>query len=378
MRLSLLSALLLAVPAMAQDAPKPTVDLLQPFVEKHQLAGAVTLVADKEKVLAHETVGYANIAAKTPIAKDALFWIASMSKPITGVGLMVLVDEGKVNLDDPASKYLPELGDVWVEAFKDKDAVLLKRPKTPITVRMLMTHTSGMPFTSALEQPTLDLHSLKDSTRSYAMTPLAFEPGTKFAYSNCGINAAGRIIEVVSKMPYEEFMEKRVFAPLGMVDTTFVPTAEQMKRLATSYKPTAKKDNLEETNIWALAYPLTRKDRRPMPGGGLFSTAADVGTFCQMVLNGGEWKGKQILSPSAVAEMTKRSTPASIPQSWGIGWALDPNGYGHGGAYATQMAVDTKRGLVTVFLVQHNGFAGDGARSYGVWKQAAEAAFGTK
>ena len=97
-----------------------------------------------------------------------------------------------------------------------------------------------------------------------------------------------------------------------------------------------------------------------------------------MVLNGGEWKGTKILSPAAVAEMTKRSTPASIPQSWGIGWALDPNGYGHGGAYATQMAVDTKRGLVTVFLVQHNGFAGDGGRSHGVWKQAAETRFGAK
>jgi CubicO group peptidase (beta-lactamase class C family) len=372
--LALLPCLFLLAPVKGQDAAKPTVDVLQPFVEKGHLAGAVTLVADKEKVLAHEMVGFAHVADKRPMAKDSLFWIASMTKPMTGAGLMILVDEGRVNLDDPVAKYLPEMKDLWVAAEADKEHMLLKRPKSPVTVRMLMTHTSGMPFTGPLEPPGLDRLPLSDATRGYALTPLTFEPGTKFVYSNCGINAAGRIIEVVSKMPYEKFMSERLFTPLGMSDTTFTPTAEQVKRLATSYKPNAGKDKIEETIIWALTYPLTAPARQPMPGGGLFSTAADVTAFCQMVLNGGEWNGKRILSEKAVAEMVKRSTPAGLP-AWGIGWALAGDGYGHGGAFATQMAINPKRGLITVFLVQHNGFPADGARSYGVWKAAAEAKY---
>ena len=369
---------LLTVPAFGQDAPKNVAAVLQPFVDQHKLAGAVVLVADKEKVLDVETVGFADIAGKKPMAKDSVFWIASMSKPITAVGLMILVDEGKVKLDDPVSKHLPEFADVWVAVEKDKDHILLKRPKNVMTVRHLMTHTSGLPFVSALEQPTLDMVTLKDAVRSYAMTPLHAEPGTKLQYSNAGINTAGRIIEVVSGMLYEEFMDKRVFGPLGMADTTFFPDDDMVKRLATSYKPTAKKDDLEETPIWALTYPLTNKKRKPMPAGGLFSTAADVAVFCQMMLNNGEWKGKKILTPESVKEMTKRQTPDAVKENWGIGFTVGPNTYGHGGAFATQMNVDTNRGLVTVFMVQHNGFPADGAKTHDLFKQAAVVLYGKK
>ncbi|WP_020471569.1 serine hydrolase domain-containing protein [Zavarzinella formosa] len=365
-------------PAWSQEAPKNVASVLQPYVDQHKLAGAVTLVADKEKILSVETVGFANIAAKSPMSKDSLFWIASMSKPITAVGLMMLVDEGKVKLDEPASKYLPELKDVWVAAEKDNDHVLLKRPKNVMTVRMLLTHVSGMPFVSALEQPTLDMVTLKDGVRSYAMTPLHAEPGTKFQYSNAGINTAGRIIEVVSGMPYEEFMEKRLFGPLGMKDTTFTPNEEQLKRLATSYKPNAKKDDLEETPIWALTYPLTGKKRLPMPAGGLFSTASDLAAFCQMMLNGGEWKGVKYLTPESVKEMTKRQTPETMKESWGLGFTVGPNTYGHGGAFATQMNVDTNRNLVTIFLVQHSGFPGDGGKTHDVFRQTAAVLYGKK
>ena len=376
-RISLL-LLCLALPAYSQESPKSIAASLQPFVDQHKLAGAVTLVADREKVLSLETVGFANIKSKTPMSKDTIFWIASMSKPITAVGLMMLVDEGKVKLDDPASKYLPELRDVWVATEKDADHMLLKRPKAAITVRMLLNHTSGMEFVSALEQPTLDMVTLKDGVRSYAMTPLHAEPGTKFRYSNAGINSAGRIIEVASGMPYEVFMEKRLFEPLGMKDTNFVPNEEQIKRLATSYKPTEKKDDLEETIVSALTYPLTGKQRKPMPAGGLFSTASDIGTFCQMMLNGGEWQGKKYLTSESAKEMAKRQTPERIKESWGIGFTVGPNFYGHGGAFATQMGVDTNRGLVTVFMVQHAGFPGDGAKSHDVFKQTAAVLYGKK
>src|SRR6516162_2460961 len=277
---AVLAAHWLAVPtATAQElAPssKKITAALQAFVDNHTLAGAVTLVADKEKVLSLDTVGFADVAAKKSLRPDALFWIASQSKPITAAALMILVDEGKVKIEDPVEKYLPEFKDLWLTVEQDKEHVLLKKPKQPITVRHILSHTSGMPFRSAMEQPTLDQLSLRNAVRSYVMTPLQTEPGSKYQYSNAGINTAGRIIEVVSNMPYEDFLDKRLFAPLGMKDTTFWPNEEHLKRLAKSYKPNADKSDLEETKITQLKYPLGDRARQPVPAGGLFSTAADV------------------------------------------------------------------------------------------------------
>jgi CubicO group peptidase (beta-lactamase class C family) len=356
------------------DSRTPAKDLrsaLLPFVERHVLAGAVVLVADKEKVLALEAVGSADIAANKPMATDALFWIASQSKPITAAALMLLVDEGKVRLDDPVAKYLPEFKDVWLAVEHDKDHMLLKRPGQPLTVRHILSHTSGLPFRSALEQPTLDVLSLEDRAHSYAMTPLESEPGTRYQYSNAGINTAGRIIEVVSGQPYEQFLDQRLFFLLGMKDTTFWPNEDQMARLAKSYKPTKDKSGLEETMITQLRYPLGDLTRHPMPAGGLFSTAADVGRFCRMILAGGEFQGKRYLSAAAVRELTRRQTPPSIKESYGLGWSVGSATFGHGGAYATNMSIDPKRDLITVFMVQHAGFPGDGGNSHGAFQKAA-------
>jgi CubicO group peptidase (beta-lactamase class C family) len=352
--------------------------VLKPFVDKHTLAGAVTLVANKDKVLTLEAVGFADIASKKPMAADAMFWIASQSKPITAAALMMLVDEGKVKLDDPVVKYLPEFKDQWLAVEQDKDHVLLKKPKKKMTIRHILSHTSGMPFMSELEKPTLDLLPLRVSVKSYAMTPLLAEPGTKFQYSNAGINTAGRIIEVVSGMPYETFLDKRLFEPLGMKDTTFWPNEKQVARLAKSYRPKMPKSGLEETTIGQLKYPLTDRKRQPMPGGGLFSTAGDVGRFCQMVLNGGEYKGKRLLKESSVKEMTSKQTGDVLKENYGLGWATGGHSFGHGGAMATNMNIDTKRGLITVYLVQHAGFPGDGAKALGAFQKAAEAQFEKK
>ncbi|OAI46968.1 serine hydrolase [Planctomycetaceae bacterium SCGC AG-212-F19] len=363
--------------AWAEDSPpssKSIVAALQPFVEKQSLAGAVTLVADKERVLSLDTVGFADIAAKKPMQADTLFWIASQSKPITAAALMILVDEGKVRVDDPVDKYLPEFKDPWVIAEKDQDHVLLRKPKHPITVRNLLTHTSGMPFSSALETPTLDLLPLRDAVRSYAITPLVFEPDSKWQYSNASINTAGRIIEVVSGMPYEEFLDKRLFGPLGMKDTTFWPSEEQVPRLAKSYRPNKEKTGLDEMKITQLRYPLSDRRRQPMPAGGLFSTATDVGRFCQMVLNGGVYAGKRYLSEEAVKQMTSKQT-GDLQQNWGLGWSIGGDSFGHGGAHATNMNIDAKRGLITVWMVQHSGFPGDGGKSHGAFKKAAEDLF---
>jgi CubicO group peptidase (beta-lactamase class C family) len=349
---------------------------LQPFVDRGVLAGAVTLVADKDRVLSLEAVGFADVAAKKPMRPDALFWIASQSKPITAAALMMLVDEGKVRLDDPVAKYLPEFKGLWLAAEQDRDHVLLRRPKHAPTVRHVLSHTSGMPFRFALEQPTLDLLPLRVAVGSYAMTPLTSEPGSKFLYSNAGINTAGRIIEVVSGTPYEAFLDRRLFGPLGMKDTTFRPSEAQLKRLAKSYKPSADRTGLEETTITQLKYPLNDARRQPMPAGGLFSTAEDVGRFCRMVLGGGVFEGKRYLSKDAVVQMTTKQTGDAVKNPYGLGWATAGGTYGHGGAYSTNMTIDPGRGLITVFLVQHAGFPGDGGKSLPAFRKAAEERFG--
>ena len=367
------------LPVTADDPPaaRGPAAALQPFVDSKSLAGAVTVVADKDKILSHEAVGFSDIAAMILMPLNALFWIASQSKPITAAALMILVDEGKVSLDDPVEKYLPEFkGQQWVIAEEDKDHRVLRRPKHAVTVREVLSHTSGMPFASAMERPTLDLLPLRDAVRSYAITPLNFEPGTKYAYSNAGINTAGRIIEVAGAMPYEDFLDKRLFGPLGMKDTTFWPSAAQLKRLAKAYRPGKGNKGLEETTIGQLQYPLSDRKRQPMPAGGLFSTGPDVVRFCQMMLGGGEFQGKRILSVSAVKEMTKRQTGEGIKESYGLGWSVGAGSYGHGGALSTGMNIDTKRGLITIFLVQHAGFPGNGNQAQGMFRKAAEEQFG--
>lgn len=348
---------------------------LQPYIDDHTLAGAVTLVASPDRVLSIETVGYMDIAAKKPMRPDALFWIASQSKAMTAAALMMLVDEGKVNVDDPVEKYLPEFKGQWVKAEQDSDHIMLRKPVHPITIKNVLTHTSGLPFSSPVEQPTLDVLPLAARVRSYAMLPLEFEPDSKYAYSNAGINTAARIIEVVSGVPYERFMQQRLFDPLGMKDTTFWPTERQVRRLAKSYKANADKTALEETPITQLRYPLTDHSRQPMPAGGLFSTAADVTRFCQMLLNGGVLDGKRVLSEAAVREMTSRETPEALTTSYGFGLSVDKDGYGHGGAYSTNMTIDTQHRLIFIWMVQHADFPGNGAKSHDAFMQAAKSAF---
>jgi CubicO group peptidase (beta-lactamase class C family) len=375
--LALLGAIGMATPARhsAAESPATIAAALQPFVANHTLAGAVTLVASRDRVLSLQAIGYMDLAAKKPMRTDALFWIASQSKPMTATALMMLVDEGKVNVDDPVEKYLPEFKGQWLKAEQDTDHVLLKMPAHPITVKNVLSHTSGLPFRSPLEEPTLDLLPLAARVRSYAMLALDFPPDSKYAYSNAGINTAGRIIEVVSGMPYEQFMQQRLFQPLGMKDTTFWPTAKQVQRLAKSYKANAAKTGLEETTVTQLRYPLTDRTRQPMPAGGLFSTAPDVARFCQMILNGGVLEGQRYLSEAAVKQMTSKQTPDAITTKYGFGWSAENGEIGHGGAYATNMTIDTPHGLVFVWMVQHADFPGDGAKSRDAFMQAAKATF---
>lgn len=360
------------------DSSKIT-EALQPFVDSHTLAGAVTLVANKEKVLAIDTVGYSDVAAGVPMKADCLFWIASMSKPMTATALMMLVDEGKVNVDDPVEKYLPEFKGQMLLAEQDKDHVTLKKPSRAILVRDVLSHTSGMPFMSRVEHK-IDSWSLKEAAVSYALTPLNTEPGAKYAYSNAGINIAGRIIEVVSGMPYEDFMDKRLLKPLGMKDTTFWPSESKLKHLAKSYKPNTAKDGFEEIDVGQLTYPLTDRKRGPSPAGGYFSTAKDVGIFGRMLLNGGELDGKRYISEASLKVMTSKQTGA-LENGYGFGFSVDKGSgaFGHGGAYATDLWVDPAKGLVYVYMVQAAGYPNkDGGKINPTFRKTATELFGPK
>ena len=343
---------------------------LQALVDREELAGAVYLVADKNGTLALESVGYADRENKILMKKDTLFWIASQTKTMTAVAFMILVDEGKVSLDDPVEKYLPEFKKQMVVAEKKNGTVVLKKPARPFTVREVLCHVSGLPFRSDVELPTLDGLNLETKIRSYAMTPLHSEPGQKYAYSNAGISVAARIIEVVSGMKYEDFMQKRLLDPLGMKDTTLWPTVEQENMIAKTYSPGKDKKGLKPINIEFLIYPLSDVHKRyPMPGGGYFSTAEDVSKFCRMLLNGGELNGKRVISEKSVKELSRKQTPDNIKNSYGLGTSVGADWFGHGGACSTNMTVRPKDGIVLIWMVQHRGFPGEGKTAQGIFNK---------
>ena len=346
---------------------------IQPFVDRGELAGAVALVADRDGTIALETAGFADLSTRRPMAADTLFWIASQTKPMTAVAVMMLVDEGRLSLDDPVDKYLPEFRDQMLITEESRDRRVLGKPARAVTIRDTLSHVSGMPFQSPMETPTLDGLPLAAAVRSYAMTPLLTEPGTAFRYSNAGINTAARVLEVVSGLAYETFMQQRLFDPLGMKDTTFWPSGTQGERLAKSYRPNEAKDGLVETPVSQLIYPLDDRNRRfAMPAGGLFSTAGDTALFCRMMLRRGELNGRRFISEAAWNELTRRQTPPSMKDSYGLGFKVDQESFGHGGAHATNMEIRPSQDLVFVWMVQQTGgFPGEGARAQAACKAVA-------
>jgi CubicO group peptidase (beta-lactamase class C family) len=367
---TLLSVLLSAQAQRPASTERPDAirSYLQPLIDNHTIAGAVTLVATSDRILYLQSAGYRDLSEKAAMPGNAMFWIASTSKPMTATAFMMLVDEGKVSLDDPVEKYLPEFHGQMVKVANDGkaqngQAALGSQPSSqllaanhPILVREILSHTSGLPFKSSAQPGALDTLSLKDSVLSFAAEPLMFQPGTSYSYSNEGINTAARIIEVVTGMPYEKFMQQRLFYPLGMKDTTFWPDDEQIARLAETYKLDPGTKDLAAVRISQLTYPLNdRKHRFPMPAGGIFSTAADVSKFCQMILNGGVLSGVRYLSPASLHAMTSVQNGGMEKSDYGFGWSISKNGFGHGGAFKNAMDIDTTTGRIFIFMVQQDG-----------------------
>jgi CubicO group peptidase (beta-lactamase class C family) len=396
--LALLSLLLLvasspAAPptpaALGMDAAKlkEIPKRMQKFVDDGVLSGAVTLVARREGVACLDAVGYSDLAAKKPMRADDLFWIASMTKPLTATCVLMLQDEGKLSVGDLVEKHLPEFKGQWMVAGRDKDTLTLKRPARPITLRDLLTHTSGIGNVES-PRPTC---SLAELTMAYAQQPLQFEPGSKWAYSTAGINVLGRVVEVVSGRPFAEFLDARLLKPLGMKNTTFWPTLAQARRVVKAYQP-REGGGLEEVGNYFIKGPLTSRDRTPFPGGGLYSTAPDLVRFYRMILNGGESGGRRYVSKVAVEQMTRTQTGELKTgfvegMSFGLGWGvvrepqgvtamLSPGTCGHGGAYGTQGWIDPKQNLIVVLMIQRlkQQPNGDGSIVRGAFQAAAVAA----
>jgi len=345
--------------AAGADAEIPAVTkAMQAAVDQVEVAGAVTLVASPDATLHVSAVGMADVAAGKPMRDDALFWIASMTKPLTASAILMLQDEGKLSVNDPVAKYLPELA-----ALKTADG----KPGN-LTLKHLLTHTSGMGEASPAQS--LAAKTLADLVPAY-LQPLKFEPGTKWQYCQSGINSLGRIIEVVSGKSLPDFFQERLLTPLGMKDTSFYPNSAQLARLAKSYKLVNGKPEEAALNLIA---DLARPERFPAANGGLFSTARDYARFCQMLLNRGVLDGRRYLSPEAVAQMSAIQTGDihtgfTEGNGWGLGCCvvrqpqdvsamLSPGTFGHGGAYGTQAWIDPVKRRIYILMVQRTNFPG--------------------
>jgi len=324
------------------------------MIVQNEVPGIVTVVATRDSILRIDAQGWADPGHKFPMCADSIFWLASMTKPVTSVGVLMLMEEGKVSLDDPITRYIPELG-----ALKTVDGRLPR-----ITLRHLLTHTSGMG--EATDDESKAARNLADLIPAFAAKPLAFEPGSKWRYSQSGINTLGRIVEIVSGQPFDVFLQKRIFDPLGMKDTTFYLTEAQMSRLVIPSKREG--DQLLPAENWLLfGYPATWREHYPAANGGLFCTR-----FAQMLLNGGLLDGRRYLSEESVRVMSTVQTGNLVTgftpgNGWGLGVGvvrepqgvtamLSPGTFGHGGAFGTQAWIDRKRGVALIMMIQRSNF----------------------
>jgi CubicO group peptidase (beta-lactamase class C family) len=327
---------------------------MQPYLDHYKLAGVVAIIADRGgRVHYKNLIGYADVEAKRPIREDNVFWVASMSKMFVGASVMMLVDEGKVSLDDPVTKFIPQLNKWMVVEEKDASHVLLKAPVRPVTVRHVLSHTSGLAGTSELQQVTgADSTPIKARALSSVTGPLQSQPGDKYVYGNQGMNVAARIVEIVSGMPYEQFLQKRFFDPLGMTETTFWPSEAQIARLAGAYGPNKDATGYARGDIRFLTKPFSdRVHRYPEAAGGLFSTTHDIFRYGLLLANDGELDGKRYLSHAAMDELRKQQT-GTTHVNYSLGYHLRNGMFGHDGAYGTDLSVNPKTGMVAVFMVQ--------------------------
>jgi CubicO group peptidase (beta-lactamase class C family) len=339
---------------------------MQDMVAKQEIAGAVTAVVTLDRTLHLESTGHADLASNRLMTPDTLFWIASMTKPVTGVAIMMLQDDGKLKLSDPVANYIPEFAG-------------LKSPSgqpANLTIIQILTHTSGLGEASGPAAQSAS--TLADLVPVWLAAKMQFEPGAQWKYCQSGINLAGRIVEVVSGLSFDAFLQRRLFDPLGMTDTTFYPTKAQRARLATAY---AKNKDIGLVPVPPRA-GFGAPEHPPQGNGGLFSTPQDYARFCQLLLGQGTVGSQRLLSPAAVKSLASIHTgeiPTGFFQTeqwgkrganygWGVGTCilrtphpghgemLSPGSYGHGGAWGTQAWIDPVKGVAYLLFVQRSNF----------------------
>ncbi len=358
---------------------------VQTFIDARDISGAVTVVATKDKLLAVDTIGLADIAKKKPMKLDSLFWIASMTKPFTAVSLLMLQDEGKLQVSDPVEKFIPEFATLKTPAGQPAH----------ISIEQILTHTSGLGEgdTAAIKSA----HTLRELIPIYLATPMLYEPGDHWRYTQSGINIAARIVEVASGVSFDAFVSKHLLKPLGMKNTTFYPNEKQRSHLVTPYI----KNEMTGSLTAAPYASFGNTGQPPFGNGGLFSTGPDYARFCQMLLNGGRFHGKRYLSSAAFQQLTTVHTGEmktgflqtaeygnrGMNYGWGIGVAilkaahpgaaemLSPGTFGHGGAWGTQAWIDPVRGLAYILMVQRPGINGDASKLRQAFQEAASDAF---
>jgi CubicO group peptidase (beta-lactamase class C family) len=354
---------------------------MQEYVDDGLLAGVVTMAARDNKIVHFESVGYRDLETQSPMTNDAIFRIYSMSKPITGVALMMLYEENKFNLNDPVEKYLPEFRDLQVYAGEDEEGNMITEPQNhPMTIRELMSHTGGLTYgifaqsgvdSQYVEADLLNTdNTLEEFSRKLSQIPLKHQPGAQWEYS-VSVDLQGYLVEKLAGQPFGEFLEQRIFDPLGMTDTDFHVSEEKASRFAQVY---GYDDNGEL--LAGEGFPGANFLRDPAfesGGGGLVSTAMDYMRFSKMLLNGGELEGVRILAPLTVELMHKDHTPRGMQGAmskatgtvFGLDFAViqDPvlaesystGEYYWGGAAGTWFWIDPVEDLVFVGMIQQFG-----------------------
>src|SRR3984957_11383357 len=381
-------AILLFLPAfaLAAEPGNPAIRAaIEKFIDAQDKSGAVTVVVAKDKVLAVDTIGLADIAKKKPMEPNTLFWQASMTKPLTGISILMLQDEGKLRVSDPVEKFIPAFAALKTPAGQPAH----------ITIEQILTHTSGLGEGDAAAIK--GAHTLADLIPIYLASPMLYEPGERWRYTQSGINVAARIVEVASGLSFDDFVSKRILKPLGMKNSTFYPNKKQRSHLATPYI----KDKQTGTLTAQPYAAYGNKGQPPFGNAGLFSTRPHYARLCQMLLNGGTFKGKRYLSPAAFQDLTTVHTgelktgflqteefgSRGMNYGWGIGVdilksphpgvaeMLSPGTYGHGGAWGTQAWIDPVRGLAYILMVQRPGVNGDASKLRQAFQQAASDSF---
>lgn len=345
-------------------------------VKSQYMTGCIYGIYDKNGKLVSSSIGYADLAGTKEIKPDTIFRMASMTKPITGVAVMQLYEKGFIDLDTPISKWFPAFENMLIaEKIENKEVVKARKATVQLTPRILLSHSNGLGVGDVANLHNLRVTNLAESVNNYSTDVLAFEPSTKSGYSaTYAFDVLARIVEIESGMPYDMYVKRYIFDPLGMVDTTYLPSDEQLSRIVDFVS--TDNSQLSSVAINAKSGFKGYEDGTVGGGWGLFSTLNDYSRFARMLLRGGELDGVRILKEETVAlmstvnELSVKENMSPV-QNWGLSvrvrekttssQPLSAGSYGWSGAYGTHFWVDPELGYVAIYMLNLSNAGGSGA-----------------